>query len=310
MKKINKKLNLIFVLLFVFLLSGCNLSMFNGNKVNEQDFRIGNEGITISFLPNAPPTEIYEENPFSIGILLKNEGAHETRNGIASFSIEDEYVEIQNPENSIRFNLKGKSVSMPSGEQETKFIKANTKKIEGQSQERESVIIASLCYPYKTIVDASVCVDTDLYGLREMQKACYVRDISLSTQGAPVAVTKIEPKMLPAENDDYIRPQFIISVKNVNNGDIIRKEKVDDACSSSSIGIDDLNVIKVKAELSGQRLECSPSPLKLKNDKDSIRCVLEEGIPKDRGTYTSPLQIELEYGYMNSISKTFLIKKY
>jgi len=308
MKKTNKKISLIFILIVVVFLSGCEL-IGTGETPSEKDFRTGSNGLTISFLPNAPPDEVYEENPFSVGILLKNEGACEVRNGIVSFSVEERYVEISNYENSVRFNLDGKSFATPGGDQETKFLKAKTKTIEGQSEKRETTIIASLCYPYKTIADASVCIDPDIYGLKTMNKICSVKDISLPAQGAPVAVTKIESKMLSAENDDYIKPQFIIHVKNVNNGEVIKKEKFQDACSSNSIGIDDINVIDIKAELSGQMLECSPGTLKLKDGEDSIRCVLEEGIPKERGTYTSPLVIELEYGYMNSISNTFLIKK-
>ncbi|MDD5087016.1 MAG: hypothetical protein PHV16_04655, partial [Candidatus Nanoarchaeia archaeon] len=240
-------------------MSGCDL-VSNGNTPSEKSFRTGSRGITLSFLQNAPPTEIYEENPFSIGILLKNEGASGVRNGIVSFSVEDEYIHVENPENRISFNLDGKSVAMPLGDQLTKFLKASTKKINTQSERRESTIIATVCYPYTTVADVSVCIDTDVYGLKTINKVCYVKDISLSTQGAPVAVTKIESKMLPGENDDYIKPQFIIQVKNVNNGGIIRKEKFADACSSESIGIDDLNVINVKAELSGQMMECSPNP--------------------------------------------------
>jgi len=305
MKKTNKKINLIFILLVVVFLSGCDFTNI-GNTPSEKSFRTGNKGITISFLQNAPPNEVYEENPFSIGILLKNEGAYEVRNGIVSFSIEDEHVDVQRPENLVTFNLNGKSVSMPGGDQTTEFLRASTKKIE--SERRESIIIASLCYPYKTIADASVCIDTDIYNLKTINKVCYIRDMSFNSQGAPVAVTKIETKMLPGDNEDTIKPQFIIHIQNVNAGSVIKKEKVADACSSEPIGIDDLNIINVKAELSGEGLECSPNPSKLKDGKTSVRCVLEQGLSSQQATYTSPLKVELEYGYTSSISKIFLIK--
>ncbi len=276
----------------------------------QDDFRTGRQGILMEFLTNAPPSETYEDYPFQIGVILKNVGAYDIKNGFISFTIEEDYMELMNQNEGVsRFSLKGKSVSLPTGDQLIKIIKAKTKKIDEQSEKHESAILANVCYQYQTKKDITTCIDTDIYNLKKMQKVCLVRDITLTPQGAPVAITKIESEMLPAEDDNLIKPAFKIQIKNVGNGEVIDKDKISDVCSSEPLEHKELNIVDVKVMLSNEELECKPEPLKLKYDGDEIRCIFEKGIPKEMATYTSPLTIELNYGYTYSISKKVIIKK-
>ena len=67
--------------------------------------------------------------------------------------------------------------------------------------------------------------------------------------------------------------------------------------------------------LSGQPLNCkvsdddSEATIRLRDKEDMVRCTLEEGIDKNLGAYTAPLNIELEYGYTFTISKDIIIEK-
>ena len=51
-----------------------------------------------------------------------------------------------------------------------------------------------------------MCIDPDVVGLKVRQKICAVKDISLSGgQGAPIAITKIEPVMVPEVDNQNIK---------------------------------------------------------------------------------------------------------
>jgi len=296
-------------IILILFISGCVSNPFV-KPITQNDLRTGKQGILMEFLTNAPPGEIYEDYPFQIGIILKNMGAYDIKNGFISFSIEEDYTELMNQADEVtRFNLKGKSVSLPTGDQLVKIIKAKTKKIGEQSEKHESSILANVCYQYQTKKDVTTCIDTDVYNLKKMKKVCTVRDITLTPQGAPVSITKIESEMLPAEDDNLIKPAFKIHIRNVGNGEVIDKGKISDICSSEPVNYKELNIVDVKVMLSNEELECKPIPLKLKYGDDVVRCILEKGISKDMATYTTPLIIELNYGYTYSISKKIIIKK-
>ena len=209
----------------------------------------------------------------------------------------------------IRFNLKGKSIALPTGDQKTEVIRAKAKKISGQSEMHVSKILTSICYPYQTKKNIDVCIDTDIYNIKNMKKVCNVRDITLTTQGAPVAITKIESEMLSSEDGNVVKPSFKIYIKNVGDGIVFAKEKVNDACSSAPLKYEELNAVEIKVMMSGEELQCREKILKLKGNKDNARCTLESGISTEKSVYTTPLTIELNYGYSTSISKDILIKK-
>jgi len=306
--KINKIILLITIILVLFI-SGCITNPF-GTTTTQDDLRTGRQGILMEFLNNAPPSEIYEDYPFQIGVILENVGASDIKNGFISFTVEEAYMELMNQnDESVSFNLKGKSVSLPTGDQLVKIIKGKTKEIDGQSEKHESSILANVCYQYQTKKDITTCIDTDVYELKKMQKVCTVRDITLTPQGAPVSITKIESEMLPAEDDNLIKPAFKIHISNVGNGEVIDKDKISDICSSDPVDYKELNIVDIKVMLSNEELECKPIPLKLKYDNDVVRCILEKGVLKEKATYTAPLTIELNYGYTYSISEKIIIKK-
>jgi len=262
----------------------------------------------MEFLTNAPPSETYEEIPFNIGILLKNAGAYDVKGGIISFTVEEDYIELPN-KGDIRFNLNGKSVALPIGDQKTEMIRTKTKKISGQSEMHTSKILVSICYPYQTKKNVDVCIDTDMYGIKNMKKVCNVKDIALTTQGAPIAITKIESEMLSSDDETIVKPSFKIYIKNVGGGIVFAKENINNVCSSAPLKYEEMNAVKIKVMMSGEELQCREEILKLKENKDNVRCTLENGISTEKAIYTTPLTIELSYGYSTSMSKDILIKK-
>ncbi len=110
---------------------------------------------------------------------------------------------------------------------------------------------------------------------------------------------------------------FTIHVANKGNGEVLKPGKVKEACTSGSsagIEVQDYNTFDYEVRLGGENgepLQCSPERFRLKSDADFIRCSLPVGkqIPIDQYSYTTPLYIKLDYGYVFSISKSVDIKR-
>ena len=310
----NKKLILIIGTLFLLVFSGCNGS--SNGPIKDVDVRKGVDGLTMEFTKNNPPEKVFEESKFPIAIELKNKGASDIENGILVFGFERAYADVVKESDAKQeFDIKGKSVFNPNGDEEFITIDAKTRIIGAQSETHTSTIRVTACYPYKTIFGNSVCVDTDVYGMDGGEKACTVKDLSFSGgQGAPVTVTKVETRMLPAD-ENKVKPHFIIYVENKGGGDVISVDKVGQACTSQALEHTDFNVIKINAVLSGMELDCNigddpgAATIRLRDKKDMVRCTLEQGIDRNLGTYTAPLSIELDYGYTFTISKDVIIEK-
>jgi hypothetical protein len=216
-----------------------------------------------------------------------------------------------------KFEIKGKSIFNPEGDVEYIIIDAETKKISAQSETHPSTIFATACYPYKTIFGSSVCIDPDIYGMGKGQKACDIKEMAFPQgQGAPVAVTKIETRMLPEIGEDKVRPHFFIFIENKGNGEVVNLSKVEKACTNEPLEYTDFNSMQINVTLSGKLLDCSVDTggakietIRLRDKKDLVRCTLEEGIDLGRDAYTAPLRIELQYGYTFTISKDIIIEK-
>ena len=246
-------------------------------------------------------------------------------------NIEPELEEIRSKLlliDQLRFDIKGKSIFNPAGDEDFITLNAKTKKIGSQSETQPSTILATACYPYKTILGTSICIDTDIYGNRRGQKPCTVEDLKFDGQGAPVAITKIEIRMLP-QDGNLLKPHFLIQIENKGNGEVVNINNVEQACTSESLDYTAFNTIRINATLSGILLDCrinkedpnsapppAPATIRLRDKEDIIRCTLEpskskgvELIDISRDAYTTPLKIELEYGYTFTISKDIIIEK-
>jgi hypothetical protein len=283
--------------------------------ITDIDIYKGSEGLLMQFLENAPPDELYEDSPFKVILKLENKGATDIVKGYLSLGIEKDYMELRSFNFVRTFKLKGKSLQIPKGDQRVEEFSIKTKNLEPQSEVHTSNIIITACYDYTTFFSPSVCVDTDIYKENPVKKTCEVKDISASNQGAPVAITLIEEKILPKESNIVI-PYFMIKISNVGNGEIIDINKVRAACSSGSFEHASWNHVYVNAFLGNQQLTCKPSKgdiktgyVKIKDNEGIVRCVLEEGISTNFASYITTLRINISYGYTFTLSKEILIKK-
>ena len=322
MKNNKKAVVIIGILLVLVVASGCEGGKIFGKKqdkrpITDADIRKGTDGLDMEFLKNAPPERVFEESPFPISLRLKNEGASNIEEGILIFASEKAYVNVSlESKERQEFIIKGKSIYSPVGDEEFVTLTAGAKRISAQSETHPSTIFATACYPYNTILGTSVCIDTDIIGEVRGKKVCDIKDLTFSEgQGAPVAVTKIETRMLPDVDVNKVKPHFIIFIENKGNGEVVNSSKLGEACSSSGLNYTDFNTLTISASLPQGDLKCSenvdpgPAAVRLREKEDIVRCTSDDGIDIGRDAYTAPLKIELNYGYTFTISKDIIIEK-
>ena len=292
------------------------------NPITDQDVRKGFDGLNMEFAKNAPPEKIFEETVFPLAIKLNNRGASNIENGFLVIGLEKAYLDFANSDgNQKLIRIDGKSVFNLNGGEDYVTINGITKKIGVQSETHPSTILATACYGYQTVLGTSACIDTDIFDTGLRKKSCQAKSLDFREgQGAPLAITKIEPQMLPDQDSNKIKPHFIIFIENKGKGQVIRQTKVQDACTKSSLTIspltiEDFNRITIRAFLSGNQLNCNVGnnpgdiEVRLREEKGMVRCTLEEGIDRTQDAFMAPLRIEMDYGYTFTISKDITIEK-
>jgi hypothetical protein len=290
------------IFLAAFLLTSC-ISSGPSVTMSNYNFRTGTEGMSISFMKNAPPASVFEEEDFPVYVTIQNKGATDISSGLLALGFQSDYVNAE--QKTKEFDLKGKSIAFPDGEQAMLRFLVRSKNIIGNF--RTVPITLTGCYTYGTTAVTQVCIDTEVYGINTVQKPCTVSDIKLTGQGGPVAVTKVEPKMLVNEGESIVIPQYVIYVENKGKGTVLRTAR--DFCSASSLTKDSLNIVQVHAELAEQPLDCNKEELYLEDGKDSVICKLTDGIDKSTIAYSTLLKVQLDYGYAQTATTNINIQK-
>ncbi|MDO8660738.1 MAG: hypothetical protein Q7K43_02520, partial [Candidatus Woesearchaeota archaeon] len=243
----------LFVTLAVLFLVACQAILPNTASFT----RTGTEGVTVKFLPDAPPTQAYPDSQIVIAMEFENKGTADVSRPLYLLSVDEEFLQLQQQPKSLS-RLRGRNQYNTRGDTLIRSVDAIALPLATQSQNQQASIRATLCYPYKTEAYATVCIDSDPLGLRKGVKACTPGVQGLSgSQGAPVAVRQVQASMVP--NEEGVLPQFVITVVNVGSGQVFAQQRVTEACSSKSIKSEELNVVQLHAFLGEQELICEPS---------------------------------------------------
>lgn len=291
-----KKTILITTLLLVFLIS-CN--PFTSKTVIVEK---GTKALELSFVKDMPPYQSYEDSNNAIAVYMKNIGATNIVNGLYSLNVPNQYFDVVEPFGT--FNLLGKQEGMPYGEENQQQFTARTKSLAPQQQKLPIDISFTACFPYKTHAGFSVCVDTDTTG-KEKRKACNVKTLSTSGgQGAPITITRIEPRMELTEEGTI--PVFDMYLRNEGGGIITTEKTFGDYCKGKQIPRQE---VELSVFLGDEKLECSKEQLEIKKTESRINCRAREYSRKE-GTFNALLVVDVNYGYVQTVSKQItLIKK-
>jgi hypothetical protein len=306
---------LIVTLLIITLSSGC----INSSTEPDNEYRKGTEGIDIRFMENMPPSQVYDNAPIDLVVEVRNKGAYPQPNRATGFAIlvtpntkrlgtlyldgfENKIImgmprQISIPE------INGKSPYNPEGEYDIVTFHGNIINLDSQDlPDYNAEFMVTSCYNYQTIAAETICIDPEPYSIKQRDKVCTIpSSYSFSGgQGGPVAVTDVREEVYGN------KVMFTITVKNLGDGKVVDKNKINTECPYS-LDHTNLNIVYVSGKVSGYNLVCNQNgKVMLSNDKGMIICQ----IPKPstvKSAYTTPLQVNLDYGYTSSISKSVKI---
>lgn len=312
--------NKIIFLLLIILITSCTSG--NNDAQLEKDLYKGTQGVVLEYFKNNFPDEVFEEETLNYAVRITNKGPYEASNTILLVSLEKGYMNFKDGSSDLE-NVKARNIKTLN--KKTIFntlddfevvddIGIEVRKIDGLSEYHDSIILTTLCYDYRGIAIADVCIDLDPHDTSPREKECNVKEsISLSEgQGGPVVIDRIETRMLI--EDDKIMPQFKIYVSNRGRGTVLQPGSISEVCSKTSLNTETYNSVRIDSIKLSDRttgdFECIPSELMLRNEEDFVTCTLKNR-PFDKAAeaFQTPLRIEISYGYMESSSKEIKIIK-
>jgi hypothetical protein len=168
----------------------------------------------------------------------------------------------------------------------------------------EPRIIAAACYKYRTIAEPLVCIDPEPHSVFDEDKVCTIdqngESYSLGSQGAPVAVSRVEQEV--SSNNIH----FTIEIQNVGRGRVVDTNVRNDC--PLELDYNDVDKVLVSAQLPFDGSpRCQPSgdyrdPVRLdETGTGYIFCSFQK--PASKSAFETVLQIELDYRYLTSIEK-------
>ncbi len=292
------------VVLFSFLLSACS-EIPQGERPTDtaaalNQVQSGTQGVQIQFLQNYPPPTLYDIDQFVALLEVSNKGnddllPHECfiqLNGFDPNIIRGiDYIQSCG-------DVPGKSVyNLDGGFNQIEYVSSNLDLPLG-TYEYNPTINAVLCYDYQTKTSPSVCVDPVFYQISSEQKACIPQDVGMGGgQGAPVSVSYVGVDMV---GDTAI---FEISIRNSAGGRVLSPYSDISGCGAVALDYDDLDKVSYLVEMTGGSLiECNPSSgmVRLNNEAGKIVCKFKIN---SASAFETPLQITLDYHYLDSIQK-------
>ena len=328
-----KTVHFMLFLLAVVFLAGCDLTIIT-NIINPEGgggsiktSTEGTDGLTLKFFEGAPPESLLAnvgsdpgiETKVNIGIMIENRGVQDlncSEQECGYFRIDGgKYIKLDETfkNGTLKQALESSKVSVipgkiwyGSGGRVAIEMQAS---LENPEKTTRSTIFANVCYPYKTSLSTPICVETAHYSVEN--RVCDLRALSFSSQGAPVAITRIDQDSVI--DGDEVKPRLGIHVKNVGGGFVIGKEdeELRGACTAEGDSTEIIGKITVEsASLSGKEFDCVNKEVFLHGGVGFFYCVLkEDGFGRDAANnLVSPFYITLAYGYRNAESKTVNIE--
>ena len=303
----------------MLLLSSCTSSQRYSSDVN---YFTGVAGVTLDFDTNAPPEQVYEDSDVPITLVMKNQGPIDVGSDTyaqVSVSYDPFYFSTGASNQHVaafkQTQVHGKSYIYPAGDLSyVDYALLHVNPVPGTRQLPATQIFASLCYPYKTILDTEVCMDgASAYPSARSVQACTAQPISFLGQGSPVAITEVNSQMIPV-GDGKFKPLFTITIENKGDGSLLAPadaQSAGTACDDQDSKRKDWNTMAVSGSVVGAGLQCTPSVVRLVEGKGTTRCsFLQNQEPLiSQSNYLTQLHVELNYVYSSSASRKIEITR-
>lgn len=313
---------LIFIIFTFILVSGFTCNQNNNSGFDDRRSPTGTDGITLSFLPNAPQDRYLVgdiEEKIDVILEVRNKGAWPQTEGenimdrgkVYVSGFDDEIIRLDDRSKILNKDfLQGLSLINPDGGFDTAEFKGGIQAIDLLTDTYNPTILATACFPYVTKAGPPVCIDPEPFDTKR-EKVCSVGSTTLSSQGAPIAITRIDQEASSS------KITFKITIKNVGGGDVLKLSSLE-GCNPygvSTLTRQDFDKVElIRATVGISELQCGPfiegKEIRLFNGEGSIFCTLLRSEYENEGSaYTTPLNIELSYGYRKTASKQIRISK-
>ena len=316
----NKNIKILLFTVLLLIIYGCDFNL--GGE--DGGLTSGTEGIVINFLENNPQSNylVSDENEhISVILEVRNKGSYPqdndenilSRGQIYISGFDDDIIDMEDTSKRLdREFLQGVSNINPEGGFDTVEFEGSILANELVIDKYESTILATLCYPYVTKASPSICIDPFPFDDKQ-KKVCKIGSLTLSSQGAPIAITSIDQEASSS------KIQFKIGLKNVGGGDVIRiSGDTLERCNPSegeALEREDFDRVELRRATAGfTELRCGPfdesNHIRLFNGEGFIICTLDSSSYQDtKSAYTTPLNLEFRYGYRTTISNPIKISK-
>ncbi len=295
----DRNILIISLILVLIAVSACD------GKKTTTNYHLGMKGIVLDKLSSNPDI-VYEEETFALGMMLANQGAADVENGILMVNFDDYFLELDNRQSQVSkiqsVALEGKSISSPMGGADYLEYVFKAKTLGVIRESVDTKINFNICYGYDTELTTEVCIDTRTRTADQRSYACRGKEYTSNAgQGAPIAITKIEPEMMRV--GESVRPLFRIYIKNMDDGYTLNPDY--NLCANPTKNAAELNKLKVSAWISSDiELNCSPEEVRLVEGETIARCFVKDNdlsdFSRDTVNYITILRVLLEYDYVDS----------
>lgn len=293
---------IILTMIIALFLGGCNMPGNNSTSSGGNSLEMSVASMT---------HQVYENNPISIVLELRNKGKAPIKNGVLSISGFDpelfpsgfngeQGTSFSN--NKGAFSIDGRTEYNPEGGYKMMTLTASTSTLPTDMPYNPTLLITA-CYDYETTASAEICIDTSPYSSDVKTNVCTPGTVNLlPDQGAPVTVSSItvEP------NQDFAYIKFHIT----SQGDVFDSSEV--ANCNNGIAREKYGVVKLKNVYVGSSslTECmnvQNGNVRLINGVGTFWC--KYNFPNEKGVFLKPLVVQLEYGTMTTLTEPITIKK-
>ena len=304
-----KHLMIFGVLAMMLLVAGCDENGDTGTETRNP-FRGGTESLSISFDNDNPPSEVFDDTPFYVGINVRNTGEYTVPEDEMEIRIRGVNPEVYGLTNSDL--IKGPTTTL-----EGTVFDVNRNLIEGTHDYiefgpfdySESLstrigvpIQANACYSYGTEVVSELCIKEDTRD--EPGDVCDIdEDKTYYNSAGPVQVTSVRQTPRGASRVD-----FSFRVEHRGVGTLYSRGA---SCDTSESGVEENQVfidVDGPAGLDCTSLEGGGTSGNIRVTEGSrlVTCSLD--ISDATSAYIEPISINMEYTYRQVITKNVDVK--
>jgi len=268
----------------------------------------GTDGLSIEFEEDAPPDKVFDngEEDFFIALKIENEGEYTVEKGgiIASLSgINKNDFSLSSLHKKSNFDLDREYEDRSGGIDTIDFGDANYKI--DLSSDFATRIIADVCYEYRTVAAAAICLKKDTRQHRTAD-ACLIsnEDIEFENSGAPIQITDVDEA---SSGSNRIKLNFVI--ENEHGGYFYKPGTFKDKCiPDDAKKEEDYVYIEITDPANRLKFKCSAlgddnkGEIKLYDGKKQISCTLDtKGLQET--AYEQLIEITADYFYRGAIEK-------